>query len=193
MNSNILASIVVLSMFLISSMMYQHKGRRYAEGKTEKISSAREFSLVYRYLQISTLVITLLAFNSDASWLLEVHHSEVVRFIGLAAAGMAIAVFLGAKVSLGRHYSPCFDSFVPQDIVQDGIYNYIRHPIYTSNIFLLFSIFVATGSIWLLVNAMVLWAYYHKSAYIEEAALSEKFPKYIEYIARTGRFFPQIK
>ena len=56
---------------------------------------------------------------------------------------IATVLFLSAKVTLGRNYSPCYDSYLPQDIIRTGLYNYVRHPIYLSNILLLIGVFIS--------------------------------------------------
>jgi len=101
-----------------------------------------------------------------------------------------MAFFISAKLSLGEHYSPCFDSFVPRDIVQEGLYRYIRHPIYASNILLLIGVFIACGSLWILFNIILLGIYYMNSALREELVLLEEFPNYGEYSNHTNRFIP---
>lgn len=96
-------------------------------------------------------------------------------------------------MNLGNSYSPCFDSYVPQDIVKSGIYKYIRHPIYTANILLLSSLFVASGSLLMLMNTIILAIYYIPSAYKEEKVLSERFQEYKDYQRESGMFIPKVK
>ena len=75
----------------------------------------------------------------------------------------------------------------------NGPYAHLRHPIYTANLVLLLGFFIATGSLWLLINCGVLFAYYRRAAMYEETALMGQFPDYSEYVSRTGRFFPAIR
>ncbi len=97
---------------------------------------------------------------------------------------------MAARLSLGTNYSPCFDAYIPQQVVAHGIYRHIRHPIYLSNMLILTGCFISTGSLWLLVNMFVLFAYYNSSTKLEEAELTSAHPTYNLYRQKTGRFLP---
>jgi len=162
----------------------------YAQNKTEKIDTPSSFTYVYRYIQITTIVASIGAFLSNSPIFIEIHDNVYWLYSGIAISTIAIILFVTAKLDLGEQYSPCFDSFVPQDIIRDGLYKYVRHPIYTSNIILLIGMSIASGSLWIIINLMVLTVYYVLSAYKEEEILLKRFPLYQEYIHKTNMFIP---
>lgn len=176
----------------LSNLLYDHKERKYKKDKTQEIPSRGEFRWVYRYLQISTpLTFTLaLIFKEKVPGVIFQTPESVA--IGLGIMTLGFAIFLAGKVKLGNHYSPCFDSFVPKDIVRDGIYKHIRHPIYTANIILVGGYFVASGHILILANVLILTAYYLDSARREEKALLQSFPSYNRYRETSGMFVPRL-
>lgn len=186
----IIATIFAIAMALTSAHFYNHKGRKYADDKTEKIPSPTSFNYVYRYIQITTIVASIGSFLSNQSIFAELHNSVTLLYIGISVATLAMILFVTAKLNLGEHYSPCFDSFVPQDIIREGLYKYVRHPIYTSNIILLIGMSIATGSIWIMLNLIILTIYYVSSAYREEAILKKRFPVYADYIRQSNMFVP---
>ena len=186
----IIATLFSITMAGISAHFYNHKGRKYAKDKTEKIETPASFSYIYRYIQITTIVASIGSFLSNHPVFIELHNEVYLVYLGISIATIAIIFFVTAKFNLGEHYSPCFDSFVPKDIIREGLYKYVRHPIYTSNIILLIGMAIATGSIWIIINLVVLTAYYVNSAYREEAVLLKRFPRYEEYIRHSNMFLP---
>ena len=74
-----------------------------------------------------------------------------------------------------------------------GIYQYIRHPIYTGVIMIFAGLSLYFGSEFKLsITLMLIILFYFKSAY-EEVQLSKKFPEYEQYKSKTGKFLPVFK
>lgn len=184
-----LGTATVLSIAVISAKAYDHREGAYASGKAPA-RSLTHFAYVYRYLQVSSIAIAIACFWSDWSALAKLPLPIGVRFAGLVGAGFAVAVFIWSKRTLGKHYSPCFDAYLPKAIVSAGPYQYVRHPIYTANIGLLLALGAATGSVWLFLNATILFVYYRHAAIQEEQELSTEHREYEAYIRGTGRFLP---
>lgn len=178
---------------LVSAYFYRHNGKPYAKEKTVKLKSPQSFKFFYRYIQITTIGVSIAVFLTDVPVLFELHHSLALMYSGLAVASIALVLFVTAKLNLGQHYSPCFDAYLPKDIIRNGLYKYVRHPIYTSNILLLTGVLIATGSPWIGVNLFILSLYYVASAVREEKELSVEFPKYQEYMRHTNMFIPGFK
>lgn len=190
----IIASAFVVVMALISAIFYNHKGRWYSKNKRGRIKSPASFRFVYRYIQLTTIVASIGSFLTDNLIFLELHDMVFLLYFGISISTIAMALFISAKLSLGEHYSPCFDSFIPRDIVQEGLYRYVRHPIYISNIVLLIGVFISSGSLWILLNIVLLGFYYLNSALREELVLLEEFPNnYRKYSDHTNRFIPARK
>ncbi|NOZ75911.1 MAG: DUF1295 domain-containing protein [FCB group bacterium] len=189
----LIGTLFVIVMALVSAHFYNHKDNRYAQGKSEHISSPGSFRYVYRYIQLTTIGAAAGTYLTHSSIFLLVHQSILLFYSGLAIAAIAMALFVTAKLNLGEHYSPCFDSYVPKDIIQDGLYRYVRHPIYMSNILLLSGMGLSTGSLWILLNLVLLTVYYIRSAQEEEAVLELRFPAYREYRAKTNMLFPSFR
>jgi protein-S-isoprenylcysteine O-methyltransferase Ste14 len=74
-----------------------------------------------------------------------------------------------------------------------GLYGFVRHPMYTS--VLLFALGIAVGSgsgLKYLLFAALFFLFYFKSEF-EEKHLHVKFPEYAEYASKTPRFIPTPK
>jgi protein-S-isoprenylcysteine O-methyltransferase Ste14 len=76
-----------------------------------------------------------------------------------------------------------------QLLVTEGIYRYVRHPIYTGDVLLLVGLELALNS-WLVVAVLIPLAVFVRQALAEEALLSRVFPEYAAYCQRTKRFIP---
>lgn len=178
--------------FLISAFFYDHKDRKYAEGKSLEISATKSFKYVYPYLRFSTCIFGAISLFYDFPLLLEFHNSQLISVVGVLVSILGLTIFVRSKVIIGENYSPCFDSLVPQSITTTGFYRYIRHPIYTGNIILMIGLSLISGSSWVFLNTLVLTFYYWKAALAEENSLCEQISDYNDYMASTGRFIPRI-
>ena len=186
------ASATVAIAAVLSARAYDHRDEHYAKDQPSP-GSIRHFRFVYRYLQVSSIAIALISFWASPRWLLELHDSMGLILLGTFGICLSTWAFLSAKRALGNQYSPCFDAYLPQRIVEEGPYAQVRHPIYTANVALLASLALASGSVWLVLNTFVLAAYYGLSAKAEEGELLRAHPDYAAYVARTGRVLPSIK
>ena len=185
-------TIFYIAVALISIVMYNKSNSKY-NSKTQRIKSAKSFMYFYKYIQASTLAVCLLSIWIDHKYLFEIYKStDSTMYFGIGVSGIAITLFSISRFSLGKNYSPCYDSYMPKNIKTSGIYSIVRHPIYTSNILLMIGIFASTGSLIIAANTVLLFAYYLMSAIIEERAITRKFPKYKAYKQNTGMFFPHL-
>ncbi len=191
MFASYIGAAVLLTILIVSARSYDHRGRHYAADKTGRIETPASFAWVYRYVQLTTAVLGLLAFTV-AHPALQLYHNPYLTITGSLVALSGLWVFCRAKSTLGRQYSPCFDSFMPQTVVREGLYKSIRHPIYTGNFVILAGLTVASGSPWLALNFVLVAAYYNASARTEESALATRFPEYREYLQESGRFLPRV-
>lgn len=115
---------------------------------------------------------------------------EIAFWLGvfLFVSGALITVI--AVVQLNMNLSP-FPSPLPgAKFIGNGIYKFIRHPIYTG----LFSAFlgyaiISDSGYRIIISMLLLLLFYFKSKY-EEKQLNLVFPQYSEYRKTTGRFFP---
>jgi protein-S-isoprenylcysteine O-methyltransferase Ste14 len=122
--------------------------------------------------------------------------SWVVQVIGVILSVAGGVLFTSAARALGRQMTPVIRVQQGHQLVQEGLFRYIRHPVYTA------IIMVATGQtlfflslpVGLLTLVLVGLASYR--ARLEEDLL--KSPQafggaYESYAARTGRFLPRLR
>ena len=191
-NTNIISTLFYIAVALISIVMY-HKSNADYNSKTKKIHSIASFVYIYKYIQLSTFAVCIVSIWVNHRYLFELYtNNDMLAYTGIAISGLAITLFAISRFSLGKNYSPCYDSYMPKNLKTTGIYSLVRHPIYSSNILLMIGIFVSTGSLIIAANTIILFTYYVLSAFIEERAIIKKFPKYKSYKSRTGMFIPSF-
>ena len=115
----------------------------------------------------------------------------------LAAAG-STAVVAGAGIlvlaalNLGRSLTP-LPTPVPRGVLQTGgLYRFVRHPIYSGLLVLLFGSAATSGSAVRLVLAAALLGLLTRKARWEEDMLRRRYPDYDDYARRTPRFVPRL-
>jgi protein-S-isoprenylcysteine O-methyltransferase Ste14 len=107
----------------------------------------------------------------------------------------AIAVWLGylAHRTLGTNYTATLKTMEEQRLVVQGLYRWVRHPMYTSFFAVLAADFLLTAS-WLIgVCGVVYSLLILERASHEERMMLETFgEEYRTYMRRVGRFFPRL-
>lgn len=113
-------------------------------------------------------------------------------FISGILIAICISIFIISLLQLNKNLSPFPSPKIDSQLVKNGIYKYIRHPIYTALFFgMLFWSLYQQSFYQLLISFSILILFYFKSKY-EEKLLSEKFEDYKDYMKVSGRFLPKI-
>ena len=116
-----------------------------------------------------------------------------LRVVGIVlyTAGLLIAVV--ARFQLDNNWSDIETAQVlsHQQVVSNGIYGYVRHPIYVGDILLLFGLELSLNS-WLVVGVALMTPVILLQATREEKKLVETLPGYDVYCQQTKRFIPFV-
>ena len=114
-----------------------------------------------------------------------------LTWLGRAASAAGVVVMLLGSARLGRGLTA---SPVPNQAAQlrvDGLYAWVRHPIYSGLLLLAAGLVVVSGSLARLGVLLGLVVLLSAKARWEEARLAERFPDYPAYAARVPRFVPR--
>ncbi len=123
-------------------------------------------------------------------WEFELPIYVSVIFLLLAIFGVALGLM--AVIQLNTNLSPFPTPRKGSQLIENGVFKFVRHPIYSGIFLTLFGYGVFAASAYKIIIAFVLLGiFYFKSDY-EEERLLEAFPNYKEYRKITGRFFPKI-
>jgi len=112
-----------------------------------------------------------------------------LRYIGIALVLIGILFAAIALLQLNTNLSPFPTPKNGSSLIKNGIFKYIRHPIYGGIIlsFLGAGIYFSSGYK-IVVALLLLTLFYFKSQY-EEKRLTITFPEYTQYKQYTRRFF----
>ena len=122
----------------------------------------------------------------------EVTNDPWLLGIGLAIflPGLALAVW--ARVYLGRNWGMPMTEKADPELVTTGPYSAIRHPIYSGIILAMVGTAIAVSLYWL-IAAVLLGAYFLYSAFMEERYMAKLFPEaYPRYKQSTKMLIPFI-
>lgn len=108
----------------------------------------------------------------------------------LALAGIALAIW--ARVSIGRNWGMPMSLREGHELVTNGPYARVRHPIYSGILLMMIGSALALGMGWLLAF-VVYGAYFVWSAHTEERHMTGQFPAiYPAYRERTWMLVPFV-
>lgn len=118
--------------------------------------------------------------------------STLFRTLGLIFAIIGLLIFVIAILQINKNLSPFPTPKNNSHLIQNGLFNYVRHPIYTGIIVIVFGSSFYFASVYKMsISILLLLLFYYKSKY-EEMLLQNKCSNYSSYKSRTGRFFPNI-
>jgi protein-S-isoprenylcysteine O-methyltransferase Ste14 len=115
--------------------------------------------------------------------------SHAVYLISLLLLIVGIAFATSALLVLGRSISLLPEA---RRLVTKGPYALVRHPLYLGEIIALAGIALQHLSIWALLFLGAVWAFQFQRMKYEEQVLSQSFPEYGDYMARTARLIPGL-
>jgi protein-S-isoprenylcysteine O-methyltransferase Ste14 len=114
--------------------------------------------------------------------------------VGVVAGGAAIATGLLLVIAgsrrLGRYLSPLPYPSPGSPLIDQGIYAWIRHPLYSGLILSGLGLSLWQGSLRQLLLTLALFLALDRKASLEERFLSDTFPEYPCYRERTAKLVP---
>jgi len=141
------------------------------------------------YIAVGTQGLLFLFFCWQAPFL-ETGLSTFFRITGVGliilGAGVCLAGFLALGSSLSVFPSPRRRA----TLVTHGVFQFIRHPLYTGVLLIAFGWAIHAADPYRFVLSLVLVVFFHAKAGYEESRLRDHFPGYAEYQQRSGRFLP---
>jgi protein-S-isoprenylcysteine O-methyltransferase Ste14 len=142
------------------------------------------------YLFVIIQFILFFGFIFDLNWSMKLSFDMQKAGLWMAILGGLIIIL--ALLQLNKNLSPFPTPKDKSVLLQNGLYKYMRHPIYTGIILLFSGDSVYQNSVYkLLISLLLVILFYLKSNY-EEQRLEQKFSDYKLYKSKTGKFFPWI-
>jgi protein-S-isoprenylcysteine O-methyltransferase Ste14 len=112
--------------------------------------------------------------------------------IGLALFVLGLALAVWARVFIGRNWGMPMTRKADPELVTNGPYRFVRHPIYSGIIFATLGTALAVSLYWL-VALVLIGGYFIFSAVTEERDMAERFPEaYPEYKRSSKMLIPFV-
>lgn len=116
-----------------------------------------------------------------------------IEAVGLILIVAGAALILVAATHLGRSLTPTPVPVADGQLSTDGLYKFMRHPIYTGVLTIVAGLAIRSGSLITLAIAGVTVVFFNQKATWEERQLADHYPDYADYAARTPRFVPRLR
>ncbi|MFW9849877.1 MAG: methyltransferase family protein [Candidatus Thorarchaeota archaeon] len=120
--------------------------------------------------------------------------TPVISYIGIIVYIIGGILVLRSRIQLGRYGDGTTKLKEDHHLLTKGIYNYIRHPLYSGAIIGRFGLGLSfRGYLGMILFVLVYFIVFRKRMEIEEQSLTSEFgDEYEEYMKRTKRLFPYI-
>jgi protein-S-isoprenylcysteine O-methyltransferase Ste14 len=196
MNENIFR--ILAAVILFTGMGISIYYRRKADRDTgEKISRKADGNVMMTFIRIGGLILWLSPFVYlvNPEWMAwsKVGLPDSIRWAGVAIGILCVLGIYWLFSSIGSGITPTSATRKEHKLVTNGIYRYVRHPLYTigSAMFVAFGMMADSWFIAALgILTFILMAIRTPK---EEANLIEKFgDEYREYMKHTGRYLPKL-
>ncbi|MFW9921403.1 MAG: methyltransferase family protein [Candidatus Thorarchaeota archaeon] len=120
--------------------------------------------------------------------------TQIISYIGIIVYMVGGAVVLTSRIRLGRYGDGTTAIKGDHQLLSDGIYKHIRHPLYSGALLGRVGIGLTFRSYFgmILFSAVYLWVFMKRMDIEEETLKVEIGKDYEEYMARTKRLIPHL-
>ncbi len=112
---------------------------------------------------------------------------------GLLLTAVGITISVWARLSLGSNWSGTVTLKDNHELIRNGLYSRIRHPIYTGILLGVLGTGMIHGQLRDLLGFLLLYVSFYFKAKREESFLEHEFgPSFAEHQGHTGMFLPKL-
>ncbi|UFH52279.1 protein-S-isoprenylcysteine O-methyltransferase [Spirosoma sp. KNUC1025] len=193
MSQEFIFRIALLACFLPGQVIRQYIVRKKRAGKIIKSVNQKRELLMYR---LGVILFILPVFYSLTTWLDFAHVALPLwlRWIGFGILLVATILLILTHNTLGSNWTGQLHIQANHKLIVQGIYAYIRHPMYLSFLLLAVGTLLLSAN-WLIGVPLVIWfwvMYLGRINQEEQLMLSEFGDSYKAYMRSTGRLFPRL-
>jgi protein-S-isoprenylcysteine O-methyltransferase Ste14 len=122
---------------------------------------------------------------------LVIHHGSLPSLAAAVVCLAGLVITVWARVVLGRNWSGSITYKENHELVEQGPYRFVRHPIYTGLLLMLLGLAMVRGTADALVGVAIFIVVHIWKLRREEALMTRHFPNsYPAYFARTKALIP---
>ncbi len=114
-------------------------------------------------------------------------------WLGVVSTALGMAISISARLSLGSNWSGMVTVKADHELIREGFYRRLRHPIYTGILIGVIGTGMIHGQLRDLLCFLILYITFYFKAKREESFLQQEFgPSFTEYQRHTGMFWPKL-
>ena len=145
------------------------------------------------YVVVQAILIGLILFGPQGSPLVSIEPLKAILQSGGVAIGLlACVIMVIAVINLGKNLTPLPCPKDDAELVQTGLYRFVRHPIYFGVLLAALAWLLIFPHVSVSVYVVALFILFDVKARREEVWLVERFPAYKGYQARVHKLIPGI-
>jgi len=118
--------------------------------------------------------------------------SETLKIIALILFPLGVLIAIVAAIQLKRNLTPLPMPVEHGELIQTGLYAYVRHPIYLGVILMALAWFLHTQAVLTLVEFIAVMIFFEVKSRQEEYWMGQVYPEYAGYQRRTAKLVPRI-
>ncbi len=173
-------------------LIYMRVFRNFKDAKMRKNKVEKEVKSIVETLSMSTFfflcfIVIVLKLGKHN------YHNLALNIIAVIVYIIGIAFNLLGRFYLGNNWGNNVVIYNDHTFVNKGVYKFVRHPLYSSIIWMIYSISILYQNYMVaILNTIIFIPFMYYRAKQEEKELKMKFNEYEQYINQVGMFFPKI-
>jgi protein-S-isoprenylcysteine O-methyltransferase Ste14 len=187
--------IIFLILWFSAFLIRLPHSRRYKNTrKIEKVKNKRELTLAL-LAAIGSILLPLIWIISSLFSSFAMELPQAARWAGIGVYLISLWFFYKVHQSLGSNWSPFLEITDKHTLITTGLYQNIRHPMYSQVWLWMFAQWLITSNWMVGVTGLITWStlYFTRVSTEEKMMLNHFGSAYREYMNQTGRLLPKIK
>jgi len=182
--------LATICFWLVSELYWAFHSRGNKETVHQQRTFVRTFALIVIYFAFALIYIPALSVGVFA--LRAVPRNDFFGIVGVVLCGSGISFSIWSRKTLGKNWSGPATLKKDHDLIRNGPYAIVRHPIYFGSLVSLTGSAATTAELRGFIGVFLVFYALLKKIEEEEALLETHFKEYTEYCTHVKRLIPFV-